>query len=771
MAGPPNYSGTYGGSVGMSSPRILLKRLREIMELEATAQERLDHVTEAIAANMVADVCSIYLRRVSDRFELFSTEGLNKEAVHKTKLEWGEGLVGLIGITGKPLSLTEAQEHPNFSFRPETGEEILHSFLGVPILRSGKVLGVLVIQNRAAREYSDEEREAVETIATVLAEVVATGDLLDEEETEIARNLLLRHEVVEGMPIVKGIVIGQAALHEPPAPLHKTFASNVAEEVSRLEVALQDLQKNVDDMIAANRELSSVSREVLDVYRLFAYDKGWSRRLNEAVRSGLSAESAVEQVQAENRKRMRQAADPYLRERLHDLDDLSRRLMRMLSGASDDEVLNLPDNAVLFADALGPAELLELDKEKLKAVVLGEGAETSHAAIVARSLGIPLIGRASEAIDIVHEGDQVIVDGKTGEINIRPPEETILAYQDKLFLATERQAAYLSERDLPAISIDGIEIELLMNAGLVVDMPHLHETGAAGVGLFRTELQFLIGPQLPTAKEQEELYRAILDGAGDKRIVFRTADLGSDKQADYMRLSSEANPAMGWRGLRMSIDREGLMRPQIRALIAASDGRPLDILLPLVTTSEEVRQARAIIDKELERRGRQGQSLPSEVRIGAMIEIPSAAWSVDRIARQVDFLSIGGNDLAQFFFAADRESEKLSGRYDPLHPSFLSFLKMIVEKAEAAGKPVCYCGEQAADPVMALALMAIGVRKLSVPASAVGRLRRLVRSSDIGTMKKWFDKALEEPGQSLREPIKQAAKRYINDPEGFALTK
>ncbi len=736
-----------------SSPRVLMRRLREVMATEEGAQARLDKLTEAIAANMVADVCSIYLRRENDVLELFSTVGLKSSAVHNTRLAWGEGLVGHVAMKALPLSISEAAEHPAFSFRPEVGEELLHAFLGVPIIRTGQVIGVLVVQNEASRTYHEEEIEAAQTVSTVLAEIVATGDLLEREDAEEVDRVLHRAERLKATPIVGGITIGTAALHQPPASKHKVFAENVNSEVERLKKGIVRLQRSVDDMIAKNQQLSGISRDVIEVYRLFAYDKGWAKRLEEAVLSGLSCESAVEQVQKENRIRISKATDPYLRERLHDLDDLARRLLRSLAGKSRADELQLPDNAVLFAHALGPAEILEFDRSKLCGIVLAEGSDTSHAAIVARSLGIPMVARCSLAVERVEVDDRVIVDGGVGEVHIRPDHDVINAYQEKLALYSASQKEYAALKDLPAITEDGTQIELFMNAGLVLDMPHLGETGAKGVGLFRTELQFLIGQQLPTSTSQQELYTEVLDAADGKPVIFRTADLGSDKAASYMVVSREANPAMGWRGLRMSIDREGLIRPQLRALLEAAAGRELNILLPLVTTKEEIEAARAIIDKEIDRRVRKKLQLPTIVNVGAMVEIPAAAWGLEHIAPLVDFLSLGGNDLAQFFFAADRESDRMAGRYDPLHPAFLTFLRMSARKANAADKPLTYCGEQAADPLMAMALMALGIHRLSVPASAVGPLKKLIRSLDLQDLTAWLEPRLASSKASLREDL------------------
>ena len=713
-----------------SSPRVLLQRLREIMAAESAPQARLEQLVRAIAANMVADVCSLYVRRASGTLELFATIGLNPQAVHETRLAPGEGLVGRVAERRAPLVTADAPAETGFSYRAETGEDPLHAFLGVPIIRAGQVLGVLVAQNRTRRRYTTEEVEAAQIVATVFAEILQAGDLLEAADTAEAQALLGAPVSSKGAPVSPGIAIGEVVLLEPDPRTHKVFAASVADERRRLTDALAELQASVDEMIAADREVATVSREVLEVYRLFAYDKGWARRLDEKVLSGLTAETAVEQVQAENRERMRSAPDPYLRERLHDLDDLSRRLIRKLSG--EEGPVALPDGGVLVAETLGPAELLELDAERLGGLVLADGGGTSHAAIVARALGLPFVSAVPDVVEAAQSGDAILLDGDLGEVHLRPADAMREAFEARRARRAQRTLRYRSLRDASAVTRDGVEIDLQMNAGLLLDLPSLEETGASGIGLFRTELPFLIGRTLPTAGEQERLYREVLAAAGDKPVVFRTADIGSDKRAGYMVQPHEANPAMGWRGLRVGLDRQGLLRTQLRALIAAAEDRTLNVLLPLVTTPDEVRAARSVIEKELMRRERTGGRPPRAVRVGAMIEIPAAAWEARRIAEAADFVSIGGNDLAQFFFAADRESERVSSRYDALSEPFLGFVERTIREAESAGGRVGYCGEQAADPLMAMALAARGLRRLSVTASAVAPLKAMFRSLDLG---------------------------------------
>ena len=746
-----NTRPAFGGH-GERGITVLLRRMHDAVASEATIQERLDHLTRIIAAHIVADVCSIYLRLPSDDLELFSTEGLNRAAVHLTRMKWGEGLVGVVAATQRPLVTADAPLHPAFSYRPETGEDPLHSFLGVPLIRSGKSLGVLVLQNRTSRRYTDEEVEAAQAVAILLAEIAASGELLDAATTSAVGVVLRGPQELEGAGLVPGVAIGRAAFHEPATPKHKVFAKDTGLEADRLEEGLASLRASVDELLA-RQTLGGASREVLETYRLFAYDRGWKERPRAAVFSGLTAEAAVEQVQAENRTRMAQAKDPYLRERMHDLDDLAWRLLRHLSGDGEMNGRAIPEEAIVIARMMGPADLLEYDRERLKGLVLAEASETSHVAIVARALGVPLVAGVDNALAIAEEGDAIVIDGETGAVHIRPKPEIVASYAEKRALLSEEQAALLKESLLPSVTRDGVPVEILMNAGIALDMAHLGRTGAAGVGLFRTELQFLIGAQLPRVAAQERLYREIFALAGDRPVVFRTADLGGDKSAGYMQRRAEANPAMGWRGLRMAIERPGLLRAQLRALLAAGAGRHLRLLFPMVTLASEMDVARGLLDREVDFRRRRGHELPARIDVGAMVETTAAAWRLQEIAAKVDFLSVGGNDLAQFYFAADRESEMTQRRYDPLDAGFLAFLGMIVKKANASGKPLSFCGEHAADPLVAAALIGVGVRRISISASAVGGLRRLVRSVDAAALAEWFSARIETSSGSLRAEI------------------
>jgi len=711
----------------------------------------------------VAEVCSVYVMRGDGVLELFATEGLNREAVHLTTMRAGEGLVGLIASTAEPLALSDAQTHPAFSYKPETGEEIYHAFLGVPLLRAGNTLGVLVVQNRTHRVYTEEEIEALQTTAMVLAEMLASGELqaLAPVETGIA---LRRPVHQKGAPLAEGVGLGYVVLHEPRVVVKNLIAENVEAELQRLEEAIAEVRATIDELI----ERGDVAhhgehRDVLETFRMFAHDQGWLRRMREAVMSGLTAEAAVERVQSDNRARMMRQTDPYLRERLHDLDDLANRLLHRLVGR--DLVAghgSLPDNAILVARSMGPAALLDYDRSRLRGLVLEEGGPTSHIAIVARALGIPAVGEVENVTSLTEPGDAIIVDGSAGEVQIRPSSDVEAAYAEKARLRAKRQEQYLKLRDVPAVTKDGVEVALQLNAGLLVDLPHLAETGAAGVGLFRTELQFMIAERMPSASEQQALYSAVFTEAGGRPVTFRTLDIGGDKILPYMQAVEEENPALGWRAIRIGLDRPGLLRAQVRALLKAAGGRPLKIMFPMVATCDEFVRAKALVERERNHLAHHGYPLPSDLKLGVMLEIPSLLFQLREICALADFVSIGTNDLMQFLFAIDRENRRVADRFDPLSAPMLRALKLVADEAKAAGCLATVCGEIGGRPLEAMALIGLGYRSLSMSPSAIGPVKAMLLELHAGQVSELIRNELEHAGggETLRPKLLRFAETH-----------
>jgi phosphotransferase system, enzyme I, PtsP len=715
----------------LGGPRVLLRRLREVMAEPVSAQERLDKIVVLIAANMVAEVCSVYVLRVDSTLELYATEGLNRDAVHHTVMRSDEGLVGLVASQATAINLSNAQAHPAYSYRPETGEEIYHSYLGVPVLRAGNTLGVLVVQNRARRTYSEEEVEALQTTAMVLAEMIASGELsaLAPPGAEPAAR---RSVHLTGKALSEGIALGHVVLHEPRVVVTNYIADDIPKELKHLETAVESLRAQLDELLAHGDVVEGGEhRDVLEAYRMFAYDRGWVHKLEEAVMTGLTAEAAVERVQSDTRARMLRQTDPYLRERLHDLDDLANRLMRQLTGrdhAPSRE--NLPENAILVARSMGPAALLDYDRKRLRGLVLEEGGPHSHVAIIARALGIAAVGDVDNATGIADPGDAIIVDGTSGDLHLRPLPDMEAAYAERVRLRARRQQQYQALRDIPCVTKDGEHIALLINAGLNVDLPHIADTGAAGIGLFRTELQFMVAPNFPRSSEQFTLYRSVLDSAGDKPVTFRTLDIGGDKVLPYMRNIEEENPALGWRAIRLGLDRPALLRTQLRALLRAAAGRALKVMFPMIATVDEFDQAKELVERELTHLRRHGHKLPEEVEVGSMVEVPSLLYQLDDLLERVDFLSVGSNDLVQFLYAADRGNPRVSNRFDPLSAPVLRALKDIADKCREHGRPVTLCGELGSQPIGAIALAAIGYRSLSLTPSAMGPVKAMLLELD-----------------------------------------
>lgn len=746
----------------MTQSRRLLARLRDVMAGSGLAQARLDKIVRLIASEMVAEVCSCYVVRPGEVLELFATVGLNPDAVHQTRLRVGEGLVGDVAATARAAAIANAASHPKFAYRPETGEDPFHSFLGVPLIRDGKVRGVLVIQNRLSRIYADEEVETLQTIAMVVSELVAGGELGDKGEvaaSEAGGTLPAR---IEGMSLNDGLAHGLAVLHRPQLTVREMVADDPVRETRRLSVALAAMHRSLDRLVALTED-SGIGEglDILETYRMFAEDRGWVRRIEEAIQSGLTAEAAVQRVRNDTAARMARITDPYLRERMTDFDDLATRLLLNLSGkGSLAAVGTLPDDVVLVARSIGPAELLDYEQKRLRAVVVEEGSATSHVAIVARALGIPMVGRCTGALKAVDPLDVVLVDGDNGQVFVRPSEDALGAFEQNLALRARREESYAELVDRPAVSRDGVAVSLNLNAGLLIDLPHLASTGAEGIGLYRTEIPFMVRSAYPDVAAQTDLYRRIYEQAGDRPVTFRTLDVGGDKSLPYFAREAEQNPALGWRAIRMGLDRPAMLLKQLRALIRAAEGRPLRLMFPMVAEASEFDAVRRLTDRELSRALDQGYVAPSDLKIGAMIEVPAIFWQLDLLLDQADFVAVGSNDLLQYMFAADRGDPKLAHRYDSLSPAFMNILGGLAEKAETLRKPISVCGEMAGRPLEAMALIGLGFRSLSMAAASVGPVKAMILGLEVGPLTEFVTMLRRRRGRSMRSELQAYARDH-----------
>jgi len=732
----------------MSTPRRLLARLRDLM---ARGTAPMPELVRLVAAELVSEVCSVYVLKQGDILELAATEGLSAEAVGRTRLRVGEGIVGLAAATHQLLNLPDAQNHPGFAYRPETGEEPYASMLAVPVRRAGRTLGVLAVQNRATRRYDADEVEVVETVAMLLAELLVAGGAAPSEEG-VAGTVPRRFS---GTPLMAGLAIGPVVVSGPAQAPRRVIAEDPAQELARLDEAVLRMQQGLDALIDAGLPQAgaaaadaAASREILDAYRLVAADTGWLKRVGDAIRGGLSAEAAVHRVSAELRDRMRRVTDPYLRERLADIEDMVGRLLAALDGHG--EAAPVAPGTILLTHRLGPAELLDWHARGIAGVVVEEASPAGHAAILARALGIPALAGARGIAEAARDGDEAVVDADEGHAILRPEQEVRRLYDHALAARTAREAGWAALRDRPAATADGTPVNLMLNVGLALELAQLDATGAAGIGLFRTEIAMLARGVVVDTAEQAAMYGRVLDAAAGRPVVFRTLDLGGDKLLPGS-MPAEENPAMGWRSLRLGLDRPALLRRQLRALLLAAGGRELSVMFPMVATVAEFRAARALLRAEAAK----VRPAPSRLLVGTMLEVPALMWQLDALLEEVDFVSVGTNDLLQFLFAADRGSPTLAARYDLLSPPVLELLAQLAAACARAGVPLSVCGEHAARPLDAMAMVGLGITTLSMPATGVLPVKAMLAELDLRPLRDLLAhvRRTGSGAASVREPI------------------
>lgn len=750
-------------NAAIASPITLLRQVRDIMlKGGGTAQQRLDTLVRGIADMLHADVCSIYFARPGDILELFASHGLKQTSVHVTRLRVGEGLVGEVAATGLDLNLAEATAHPKFVYRPETGEESYHAFIGVPLLHSHKTIGVLVVQSKVARSYSADLAEILHAVAMVISELAIGSKIVDLFEIAGGEHPTLQSQQVSGQTLAGGIAKAPVVLHRPKIDITELVSESPDEEEIRLHGALLTLQQSVDALITQSGiEEGSAHRDILESYRMFSQDRGWIDRITEAIHTGLTAEAAVRKVQEEMHARLSQITSAYIQERVHDLEDLSERLLYHLQGVEPTAALGkLPEAFILVAHGLGPAELLEYDARRLKGVILAEGSPTSHVAIIARMMDIPMVGRVDNILSLVSPGDLAIVQGDQGLIYIRPSEDVEAAADAEIASRAAQVAAYAATRELLPETKDGVRISLNLNLGLFVHAEHLAAPDVDGVGLFRTELPYMASRELPSVEDQQRIYRDSIEKAQGKPVIFRSFDIGGDKQVPYIQAGEEENPAMGWRATRIGLDRPVILRQQLRALVRAAAGERLHVMFPFIAEIPEFEAMKALLTKELARARDEGITPPREVKVGTMLEIPSLLFQLPELMSRVDFVSIGSNDLFQFLFACDRGSPRVSSRYDTLNPAVMNVVKSIVAAANDYKVPLSFCGDMATRPIDAMALIACGVRSLSMPPAAIGPVKAMLRSLQVRDLTLYLDYICAEPLHSIRLHLERFAKDH-----------
>lgn len=740
----------------------LLRDIRDLMAGKDATQAKLDKLVELIAGRLQFDVCSIYLLNPGHVLELFASYGLNKNAIHHTRLEVGQGLVGEIAATANIINIPEAEKHPKYFYKPETGEEVFKSFVGVPILSNHQVIGVLVVQGKIAKTCTELQIEVMQTLAMLLAEMATGQGLVDHHALFSDKEESVYSRPLPGQRLSPGLARAPAVLHRPRIEVTKLVAEDPAQEEERLNNAVDALRQSVDQLIENTSGIAGNEHtEILETYRMFAYDRGWLNNIVQAIHTGLTAEGAVKKVLEELHVRLQQIKNPYIRERIEDLEDLSTRLLYHLTGISPTAAhSSLPEAFILVAKYMGPAELLEYGHGRIRGLVLEQGSAASHITIISRMMDIPVVSGIHDATEIIAAGDTLVVDGDHGEVYIRPGEDLEKEINRHLVLRDRQNTEFALLRSEPPVTKDGVRISINLNIGFHFDAREAAASDIDGIGLYRTELPYLMANAFPDVESQRKIYADILEKAEGKPVIFRTFDIGGDKQVPYLKMPPEENPAMGWRATRIGLDRPLLLRRQLRALLEAGAGHELYVMFPMIATVQEYDTARALLDGEVASLSGSGAKLPSKIHCGAMLEVPSLIFEMPELVKRVQFISIGSNDLFQFLFAADRTNEQVAQRYDPLRPSIMRLLSGVVMQCRTAGVKVGFCGDMASRPLEAMALFAAGIDTVSIPPAAIGPLKAMIRTLDLGHISSYIGEVCTAQDKPYRQYLQAFAQDH-----------
>jgi phosphotransferase system enzyme I (PtsP) len=709
---------------------------------------------------MDCEVCSLYnLDPEANVLSLAATAGLPARSIGRITMNCSEGLVGLVVEERAPVNVEDALQHKRFKFFPELVEEKYHAFLGVPVGEGEAILGVLVLQARRRRRFVEDEITALKAVAGHVRAVMVNADLTmrlqrEEAEREVYRRNMVRairrleayeassratemegpvDEVVRltGQGVSPGIGIGHAHVVVPPADLDAVAIHQCDDpeaDIARFEAALVLSANEVEQARKRMRELvPEVGGAIYEALRMVIEDVSFAGRVREEIETGLAAESALRAVVAEYVNRFEKLPDRYMRERAVDVRDAGQRILGHLLGVAH-QVPDVDEDAVLVAGELTLSDLAVVEHSHLRAIVTGAGGETSHAAILAKSLEIPTVVGAEGLIHACREGDDLIVDGNTGTVYLRPSADVVEEYQriGEQFRNFQRDLEDIT--DLPAETLDGYRVSLFANIGLLGDIEYADLHGAEGVGLFRTELPFMSYRDFPSEDEQVALYYSLIDRMGDRPVTIRTLDIGADKYPNYVRREREQNPFLGWRSIRISLTEESVFQEQLRAILRAAGEAPLRIMFPMITSVEEIRRVKEIYAECVADLAATGVRPPPGVELGAMIEVPAAVLRARTIMREVDFVSIGTNDLIQYTLAVDRDNRRVAPMYEPLHPSVLQSIKLVVDAARECGRTVAMCGEMAGNPLCTIFLVGVGIDELSMGSMYIPVIKKLIRS-------------------------------------------
>jgi phosphotransferase system enzyme I (PtsP) len=747
----------------------ILEDISTLISHSHDLEETLNQIAAIVAGRMGTEVCSIYFfDELKGRLTLWATEGLDKESVGKVSMGIGEGLTGLVLERMKPVMVVDALAHPRYKYFPETHEEHFHSFLGVPLIENKRPLGVLVVQTSRRRQFSRDEIRLLTTISNQVSGIIVQARLAESLKTKEQERKEYEKRMVDairklrayerrrperkakmqqhwrgrlvGLAASPGFGRGRAYVMKPRMELESIPEKRVRNRQREVERFRGAVERGIEQINIVKGHMSRlISKEesaIFDVYRLILEDPAIIQQIEHQIRKeGFTAEYAVRVVFERYLQHVSKIDDSYLRERTSDIKDAAQRLLENLTGVAGRE-LDIPDDAVLVAEDLSAADLSMLEGDHFKGIVLSTGGVTSHASILAKSFEIPSVVAVDDLLEKVHPGDLIIVDGNFGGIYVNPGHEVVREYErlEKDYAELNRELEEL--RDLPAETIDGHRVALYANVGLLSDVAFAHLHGAQGIGLYRTEIPFLAHRDFPSEEEQYALYRRVVEGMGEKPVTIRTLDIGADKYPSYMRsVGLEPNPFLGWRSIRISLEVEEIFKTQLRAILRVGDLGRVRMLVPMVSSLEEIAKVKELIAEAKNELAREGTPFDRHMELGVMVEVPSAVQLADRFLREVDFLSIGTNDLIQYILAVDRSNRKVANLYEPLHPAVLAALATTIEAGKREGKRVGMCGEMAGDPLSALLLLGMGLEEFSMGSLYIPVIKKTIRSIDYQTAK------------------------------------
>ncbi|MET0152186.1 MAG: phosphoenolpyruvate--protein phosphotransferase [Candidatus Binatia bacterium] len=756
----------------------VLEDIGAILSSSHDLQESLESIVRVVAERTSTEVCSLYIYEPrARRLTLWATEGLHKGSIGKVRMALDEGLTGLVLERLEPVMVVDALAHPRYKYFPETGEERYHSFLGVPVVERKKPLGVLVVQTLRRRRFGGDELRLMKAIAAQVAGIIGQLRLSEslqskeKERNEYRQRMIAAiHQLrayekqqdldsqsaeersrtarLVGVAAAPGFGIGAAHVLRPLVSFDQVGelrSEDPAAEWQRFRKALDGSVTQIDDLKSRMSDrVPEVDGSLFDTHRMMLEDKSFLDKIRGFIDDGFAAETALQFTIDEYVGAFGRMTDRYLRERATDVRDIGHRLLRNLLGVVD-EMREMPEGCMLVAEELTLSDLAAIEPQRLNAIALATGGATSHATILAKSFEIPTVVGVDSLLETVQEGDSLVVDGNAGAVYVSPSRDVLAEYErlDREYRAFNRELEAL--HDLPAETVDGRRITLEANIGLMGDLAFAHRHGAEGVGLYRTEFPFLTYRDFPDEEEQLRLYRRVIDALGPKRVTLRTLDLGADKYPSYLRLGKEENPFLGWRSIRISLEVPDLFKLQLRAILRASVHGSVRLLLPMISSVEEVWRSKELLEETRRELRQEGIAFDEAMPVGIMVEVPSAVLQAEELAREVDFLSLGTNDLIQYLLAVDRNNRKVAPLYEPLHPAVLRAIAATVRAAKKAGRPLGICGEMAADPVCALILIGLGIEQLSMGSFYIPSIKRLVRSVEYSTTRDMARKVLEMP--------------------------